>query len=338
MTDTKNNGANEGNGIAKKSSESKPMNVAKNNYSLPLNKLGGLSKDSTKMELDSPRAALLTPKPKVGPSMSMEATLTLHTKLASSMWTGRRQTSAKKRDGIPGVLKFAKEAGTAWNEATMNNHVADMFLILAEERYEKAKAKVESSTKLLKELLDVQNVFDGIGVMVNNKPFHYELKFNCPWGYLACGLLKKYDDLIRLALTAKHIGFLGDADWKILVNDVGRAFRGFLQSMDSFIPVPIDRVWFEQKMQGKMQKVYRHYSFADREMPNVPEDIFNGTRRPKVCPPIRTEQERMKAWERKGNFTNADMTDLVKRMPVRSADAKKARKEKFKAEARKETK
>ena len=295
----------------------------------------GRSFQRPSIALDSTAVPEPTRGARVGPSMSMEASITLHTKLAVNLWKGRKATSAKVRDGIPGVLRFAREASKTWNDATLNNHVADMYLILTEERYEKACNKIEDSTLILKELLDVQNVFDGIGIMNNTKPFKYDLKFSCPWGYLACALLKKYDDLIRLALTAKHIGFLGDADWKILVNDVGRAFRGFLQSLDAYIPVPIDRIWFEKNMQHKIAKVYKHYSFANREMPVVPDDIFKCERRPQICPPIRNEKEREHAWEILGPFTNEDMTKLVKQMPIRADEAKKARKERYKAEARK---
>lgn len=217
----------------------------------------------------------------------------------------------------------------------MNNPVADMYLLLAEERSEKALGLLEQSKQVLDFIFDGQSTFEDIGVMTNTKPFTQELRFRCPWGYVGARILKQYDDIVRAALTAKHIGFISDDDWYKLVVKPSQKIRGFFQSFDAYLNIPLDRDWLkDHPNSNRMKRVHKHYSFANRELPELPKDIYTGTRRAKLSPSIKTTEERERIREAQGPMTNDEMSSLVKKMPKRSAERAQVRKEHFKKQSK----
>jgi integrating conjugative element protein (TIGR03761 family) len=174
----------------------------------------------------------------------VSAVLKLHTRQAEQLWIGRKGDKATKVYPIWGLIQFASEIGKVWHEASLNNPVADFFLVKAEAEYEKTRKIIDSRLDELSSIIDDNDAFEEITLAENRQPIAHNLVFLCPWGYHGAGLLKKFDDIVCKAITARHVGFIDNESWQIYVHDSSRALRHFYRCCESFVDIPLERDWF----------------------------------------------------------------------------------------------
>jgi integrating conjugative element protein (TIGR03761 family) len=219
----------------------------------------------------------------------VSAVMTLHTRQAEQLWAGRKGDTKAKIYPIWGLVQFASEIGKAWHEASLNNPVADYFLVKTEAEYEKVRAMIDSRLEELESMIDGNDIFDDISVAENRQPISHNLVFLCPWGYRGATLLKKLDDIVCKALTARHVGFINHDNWHLYVNDSARALRNFFRSCESFVDIPLERSWFvaNDKRLYSAKLAYRHYG---KKIPFVPSEIMSGKKRAAMCPSIRDDE------------------------------------------------
>lgn len=266
--------------------------------------------------------------------MSMESQFTLHTKIGCSLWRGREGKPNKGVYAITGLTRFAQEVGTCWRESELNNPVADYFLLRVEQRYEKTVSVIDGALKTLQTIIDDDTVYDLISIGETHRPFKTNLQFSCPWGYLGAILLKKYDDIVRIGLTLRHVGMLDAPSWRLLVDESGTSLRGFYSSLSNFIRVPIDREWFRNKeLRDNISQARKYYKMANREIPHLPEKVLKGQERAKLSPQILSKQKRDKKREADA-FDAGSMKLLITAMGIRKAEANEIRKQKRDARKR----
>lgn len=240
-----------------------------------------------------------TPVEKLG-GLSTDATMTLHTRLAASLWYGRQEDRRNNVYSIVGMTRFARQVAEVWRESALDNPVADWVLISIEERYEVAAKTIGDNLEAARRLMDEGMVFDHVSDAVSTKPLTVELNFHNQWSYRMAMLLKKYDDIIRICLTAKHIGIFSDEDWKRLVLDSGSRFRSVTGAVTRDPGVHLERSWFGDYSSGerverdkRLKKARRKISKLGKKMPYIPREVFKGELRPKFAPRILTAEERV---------------------------------------------
>jgi integrating conjugative element protein (TIGR03761 family) len=218
--------------------------------------------------------------------------LELQTRQAAQLVYGRKGDKRKKVYAIYGLISFASEVGDVWLECSLNNPIADYYLLRIEASYNQVKTIIDERLNEMKSLIDDSSVFDDIKVASAIHPQVFELRFSCPWGYKAAELLKKFDDLVCLALTARHIGFLDGRAWGQMVSVCSAALRKLFISADGFEAVPVQREWFAAHATEEQKKLFYGakalYSYRGNPLPQIPPDVMWGKTRASLHPGVKT--------------------------------------------------
>lgn len=218
-------------------------------------------------------------------TIQSHAVLKLHTRLASSLWLGRPEDKAKNIRPIVGLARFGRQAATIWQESAKDNPVADMTLINIEERFKIASDLLTTNLAAVKELLEGQDTFEEIEDSESVTPMVVRLDFNNHWGFRGAKLLKQYDDIVRLCLTARHLGLYSKEDWEKLVSDSGRRLRGFFGTVSAMPHTHLERKWFKDKAFARdLKKAKRAISKEGKRVPHIPKEVLAGIRKPQEYP------------------------------------------------------
>lgn len=215
-----------------------------------------------------------------------EASLTLHTRLAVKMWEGRQGNKVKGEFAVVGVPRFARQIAQVWKESALDNPVADWVLVSLEERFEVAEKLINENLISIHSIIDEKSVFDSVSEAISKKPFTVDVRFHNPWSYRITTLIKKYDDIVRLSLTAKHIGIFSEDDWKRLVTEPGKKFRAVTGVVLVDPGIHLERSWFKERNDLDLRRARRKLNKLGRKLPFMPKEILEGTRRPQTAPAI----------------------------------------------------
>lgn len=244
---------------------------------------------SPKSEPVSPTTPTVTPAPR-HKGLEMKALMTVHTNLALQMWQGREQDIERDIRPIIGVTRFASGIAHIWNESARDNPMADWILLIAEERFHVAAELIDQNLTSLREILEGQEFFDDIESATNIRPIVLPLNFHCPWGYKAATLLKKFDDVVRLSLTATHLGLVSANDWDVLVRESARRMRGFLGVVAMDLRVHLERSWFHKRGNKKLASAKQEIRKLGKKLPFIPKDVMSGERRATLSPLIQPSE------------------------------------------------
>lgn len=243
----------------------------------------------------------------IGPGkLVMKASMQLHTRLAVNMFRGRRSDTERGVHAIQGLLGFAQKVSTVWTGASNDDPIADLYLIRVEEAFDRASTLLDMTTGVIKELLSGMEGFE-IDVSESDKPVVVEMQFLTPWSWQAASLLRRYDELIRMCLTARHIGLLTQDEWQQTVRKVGNAIRHLFKVPDDYLFTGLRRF----RMGGRIKRARSMYAKHGMEFPTIPQEVLALTRRARFAPPIKPyieadKKARLKAFQRKQ--ANSDQT------------------------------
>ncbi len=216
------------------------------------------------------------------PSMQMGATLKLHTHLAINLFRGRRGDRSKNIRQIVGMSLFARQAGLIWTAAKNDDPYADQCLIEIEEAHKRTKTLLDEREKALSELIEGLEGFE-VDVQTCTEPLEIPLNFHSPWAYRSVLLLLQYDKIVRLGLTAHHVGFIGDAEWNDVITDSGRAMRNLFEEVNRwvFTNVTRDDIRKNTKVAKRAQGQYLE---KKNNRLVIEDEVMEGTKRASIAP------------------------------------------------------
>lgn len=216
------------------------------------------------------------------PSMNMGAKLKLHTHLAINLFRGRRGDRAKNIRPIVGISLFAGLARTVWFAARDDDPYADMCLVEIERVHGECKECLDRHERALSELIET---LDGLEVSIQTceEPLEIELNFSSPWSYRTVLLLLQYDRIVRLGLTARHVGFIGDQEWHDIVSDSGRNLRNLLGQVDRWIMTGVTRDDIRKNTAIAKRAQAMYATKKDRPLV-LREDVLEGIHRARISP------------------------------------------------------
>lgn len=230
----------------------------------------GLSGEPTERQVNLP------------PSMQMGATLKLHTHLAINLFRGRRGDRHKNIRQIVGMSLFARQAGLIWTAAKNDDPYADQCLVEIEAAHKKTKTLLDEREKALASLLDGLDGFE-VDVQTCTEPLEIPLNFNSPWAYRAVLLLLQYDKVVRLGLTARHVGFIGDEEWNDIVTDSGRAMRNLFEEVNRWIFTDVTRGDI-RKSTKVAKRAQGQYTEKKNNRLVIEDDVLEGVKRASIAP------------------------------------------------------
>lgn len=229
--------------------------------------------------------------------MQMKAKIKLHTKLAINLFRGRKGDSERDVRGIVGLARFARQAAMVWSAAAIDDPYADMCLLDVEHAYEDAEKLIDARIKTLEGILNGVEDFE-VETQASVEPVVIDLEFFSPWGYRGALLLRKLDKLIRLALTASHIGLIMHDDWNRIVSDSLRAVRHTFVQITGWTHTAVNRA--DIRANNKVAKrAKQRYLELKRGYLVVDADVLNGSVRAKMAPANKIEEtaKRVKAMQ-----------------------------------------
>lgn len=217
--------------------------------------------------------------------MAMTARISYHTNNAINLFRGRQGNREKGQRPIIGLARFARQVSAVWNASIEDDPFADLCLIEIEAAHEIARNLVNDRVKQFESLLagleDVE-----INIKTSMKPVEMVLDFYCPWGYSGAFLLRQYDKLIRLGLTAKHVALISYQEWDVMVNETGTALRHMYAVVDRWVNTGVTRGDI-QRGNRVAKRAATIYASHHRAYTQLPDDIVAGTLRAKLSPEIR---------------------------------------------------
>lgn len=218
--------------------------------------------------------------------MRMGAQMELHSHLAINLFRGRRGDPQRKLRGIIGLARFASEIAHVWSAAEKDDPFADQCLIEVETKYNEAQKVLNEREKTLS---DVVTGLEGltVGIQTSISPAAIDLQFYCPWAFRASLLLVQFDRIVRLGLTVRHLGLLGDAEWDAIVSDTGRVLRHIFSLPHRWINTGVTR----EDCRKKTKVLKRALGlYAEAKVPRIvlSDEVLRGEQRAVLSPANKT--------------------------------------------------
>ena len=153
-------------------------------------------------------------------------TMSLHTKDAYRIFTGRGADAAGKLQPIPGGRRFAAVLKSIWHLSANDNPYADWILIRMYEGLVAIRAhlnRVITAREEAIELLKRKGL--SLAVMGSRSPKTVELGFRSPYGYATAEAIVEFDYYVRMIKTLIHKDRMSDDEGRAAIREVGRELR-----------------------------------------------------------------------------------------------------------------
>jgi integrating conjugative element protein (TIGR03761 family) len=153
-------------------------------------------------------------------------TMTLHTKDAYRMFTGRPADAGAKLPPIPGGRRFAAVLKSIWHLSANDNPYADWILVRMYEGLLAIRAHLGRAIAAREQAIDLlRRKGLAISVMVSRGPKTVELGFRSPYGYATAEAIVEFDYYVRLIKTLIHKDRMSDEEGRAAIRAVGREMR-----------------------------------------------------------------------------------------------------------------
>ena len=153
-------------------------------------------------------------------------TMTLHTKDAYRMFTGRPADAQTKLPPIPGAKRFAAVLKSIWHLSANDNPYADWILIRMYEGLVAIRAhlvRVIAARGEAIELLKRKGLT--LSVMGSRNPKTVELGFRSPYGYATADAIVEFDYCVRMIKTLVQKDRMSDEEGRLAIRVIGREMR-----------------------------------------------------------------------------------------------------------------
>lgn len=215
-------------------------------------------------------------------SMQMGASMQLHSHLAINMFRGRRGDPVKGQRPIIGLARFARQVSLVWSAAEQDDPYADQNLLEVERVHDETKILLSGREKTLGEIISGLEGLT-VGLQTSTQPAAIDLQFYCPWSYRAALLLLQFDRIVRLGLTAKHVGFIGDSEWNGVVSDSGRALRHLFAIPGHWINTGATRDDLRKNTKVAKRAIAMYNDVKEGRLV-LSEEVLSGVRRAALAP------------------------------------------------------
>lgn len=215
-------------------------------------------------------------------AMQMSALVKFHSTQSINLFRGRKGEPAKGVRPIIGLARFARQISLVWSAAAIDDPYADQVIINIEVAYEAAKISLDAKEKTMKDLLEGMEDFE-VTMQASIEPVEITLQFFSPWGFRGAMLLKQFDKLVRMALTARHIGIFTESDWLFIVRDSARALRHMFNEVDGWVSTGVKREDIRTNNNVAKRAAARYVEIKKGHLV-VEQEVINGRYRAKLSP------------------------------------------------------
>ena len=213
-------------------------------------------------------------------------TMTLHTRDAFVLFTGRRADSEGKVASIAGGRRFAAVLKSIWYLSANDNPYADWILIRIYGDLVAVRdrlASVITAREAAIELLKRKGL--ALSVMGSRSPKTVALGFRSPYGYATAEAIVEFDYYVRMIKTLIHKDRMSDSEGRTAIREVGRQMRAlFLE------PIRWERHLLCEELRplcrndflaGADEKARKRVMAAVALFGEVPRKVFTGAEKPR---------------------------------------------------------
>ena len=153
-------------------------------------------------------------------------TMTLHTKDAYRMFTGRPAEADGTLPPIPGGKRFAAVLKSIWHLSANDNPYADWLLVRMYDGLVAIRAHLSLVITVREEAIDLlKRKGLTLSVMGSRSPKTVELGFRSPYGYATAEAIIEFDYHVRMIKTLIHKDRMSDEEGRVAIREVGREMR-----------------------------------------------------------------------------------------------------------------
>lgn len=211
-------------------------------------------------------------------SLRSQMTLQIHTKRVSRLWYGRRKT--EDIPGIIGLSGFINITNRINIGSRQDDPYSDWWMLRIEEKINEVNDHLETLKGQVDEVFaSVPSTFT-LSNNVNMQPATLPVYAGSHLGFLAIFTLAQYDDIVRKALLANHIGLIYRATFDFWLDEGDHQLRSLFSLVQQYQYSGITR---KDILEGNAKAIAAIEKYGE-----VPADIFNGTKRSRFSPPLRT--------------------------------------------------
>ena len=153
-------------------------------------------------------------------------TMTLHTKDAYRLFTGRPAHAEAKLSPIPGGKRFAAVLKSIWHLSANDNPYADWILVRMYDGLVAIRANLNRVILAREEAIDLlKRKGLTLSVMGSRNPKTVELGFRSPYGYATAEAIVEFDYYVRMIKTLIHKDRMSGEEGRVAIRVVGRGMR-----------------------------------------------------------------------------------------------------------------
>ena len=213
-------------------------------------------------------------------------TMTLHTREAFVLFTGRRADSEGNVASIAGGRRFAAVLKSIWYLSANDNPYADWILIRMYAGLVAVRGRLSSVIKAREEAIDVLKRRGlALSVMSSRSPTNVALGFRSPYGYATAEAIVEFDYYVRMIKTLIQKDRMSDGEGRQAIREVGRQMRAlFLE------PIRWERHLLREELRplsrndfltGADEAARKRVMAAVALFGKVPRDVFTGAAKPR---------------------------------------------------------
>lgn len=213
-------------------------------------------------------------------------TMTLHTKDAFVLFTGRRADLTGKVASIAGGRRFAAVLKSIWYLSANDNPYADWILIRMYEGLVAVRDRLASVITAREEAIELlKRKGLALSVMGSRSPKSVALGFRSPYGYATAEAIVEFDYYVRMIKTLIYKDRMSDSEGRTAIREVGRQMRAlFLE------PIRWERHLLREELRplsrndfltGADEPARKRVMAAVALFGEVPRKVFTGAAKPR---------------------------------------------------------
>lgn len=225
------------------------------------------------LHLEAPLPAECSSLPEKPGALRGQVWLTIQTIHAQRLFQGR--AASVEKSTIVGLVGFANRLRVIWQGARTDDPYADWWLIKIYEAIEMTGDYIRNGQVDLVKRLEQMDAME-VDVAASRRPYRVPLKFANPYAYRGARLLAEFDKLVCMALTARHVGLLGNQAYEDMLKTCARKVRAIFMIPQSYRLLKVNREQVRMAM-GRSHE-------ARQLMGDVPSDVLSGERQAPLVP------------------------------------------------------
>ena len=209
-------------------------------------------------------------------SLRSTMSLTLHTHHASRIWHGR--AAAEGRPGIVGLNGYIAVMNKMKRGSEQDDPYSVWWMLRIEEKLDQTKSTLQLLREQVDQALAAVPAALSLGENLNVQPVKLPLFVNAQLGFAAVYLLADYDDIARKLILAHHTALIDRSTLERWLNEGAHALRSLFSLAQQYRYSGCTRDDFAAKNAAARA--------ALEKFGELPQELFEGTRRSKFAPPI----------------------------------------------------